>query len=322
MKKHVILLIAVLSLMVFSIACSGSKQPGKKQGGKAIEPMAKDGGIIFYSSGPRRSRQLHSISPNGSQRRQLLTGATRGDYSPNLSPDGKRLLFTTSRLGQWKIAITGVGGKEFRLLINPSPGYENAAAWAPDGKSLVFSSAPGPGQAIWQLFRANADGTDPRKIIDTQFQCFKPAFSPDGSRIAFERADPSAGYSDICLMNTDGSDILNLTRDKSTRDCGASWSPDGNTLAFISIAGGPRVNLAAVSRDGKNLRTIAADVGHYPGPGIVFYFRTCWKPDGKQIAYSAHDGNDIEIYRINPDGSGKENVTSNDIDDVHPFWAR
>ena len=318
--KLIISLIIIVSFVGLT-ACGGSK----KKTEKAPEPKTKifeTEGTIYYSSGKHRARRLHVMKPDGSNPRSLIQGATKGDYTPSLSPDGKNLVFTTSRFGQWRIAIAKTDGSDLKLMIEPSPGYENAVTYSPDGKTVAFSGAPGPGQAIWHLFSANGEGKKAKKVIETDFQFFKPSFSPDGNRLLFEKADARATFSDICLINPDGSDIVNLTNDKGTRDCSASWSPDGQTIAYISVTGQPQVNLSTVSRNGQNKRIIASKISGYPSPGIIFYFRTCWSPNGKQILYSAHDGKDFEIYRINADGTNKVQVTSNDVDDVHPYWTR
>jgi TolB protein len=103
-----------------------------------------------------------------------------------------------------------------------------------------------------------------------------PAWSPDGTRIAFDcRLD--AGNDDICVVNADGSAAVRLTNDPA-RDYGAAWKPDGSTLAFATTRYGSD-EVVLMSPGGGSVTRIGAGI-----PGL----EPTWSPDGTQIALVQH----------------------------------
>jgi Tol biopolymer transport system component len=76
-----------------------------------------------------------------------------------------------------------------------------------------------------------ADGSAVKRLTKEPGDDVEPAWSPDGTRIAF-RSDRD-GDSDIYVMNADGTGVARLTNDPDT-DLGPAWSPDGVKIAFVS----------------------------------------------------------------------------------------
>jgi dipeptidyl aminopeptidase/acylaminoacyl peptidase len=151
----------------------------------------------------------------------------------------------------------------------------------------------------------NADGSGQRNLTRHPANDFKPAWSPDGRRIAFVSDRHDGGPFEVYVMNASGGDQRRVTRTKGgggTTD--PAWSPDGRRIAFAGNDG-----LYLVHADGSGLRRLTRS-GETPA----------WSPDGRRIAFtSGRDGNyDYEVYVMNADGSGKRNLTRNAADDhVH-----
>jgi len=145
----------------------------------------------------------------------------------------------------------------------------------------------------------NADGTGQVNLTSNPAQDAEPAWSPDGSHIAF--TSTRDGTTDIYVMNADGSSPVRLTTGGGMQ---LSWSPDGTKIAFVGVGG-----LSVINVDGSDLRSLTNNASHPK-----------WSPDGTKIAFTSYRDGNWEIYVINPDGSGLRNLTNDPATDMGPAW--
>jgi Tol biopolymer transport system component/outer membrane protein OmpA-like peptidoglycan-associated protein len=125
-----------------------------------------------------------------------------------------------------------------------------------------------------------------------------PAWSPDGSRIAFQ--SDRDGDPDVYVMNADGSDVRQLTNSPGF-DGAPSWSPDGTRIAFASERTG-NSDVFVMGADGSGQTPITQTPG--------FDSRPAWSPDGSRIAFESDRDGNIEMYAAAPDGSGPTRLTT------------
>jgi Tol biopolymer transport system component len=193
---------------------------------------------------------IYTINRDGSD----LTRLTHYDvYTAEgvLSPDGKRIVFTSLKDGDLDIYTMNSDGSDVRRLTN-TPGYDGGAWWSPDGKEIVYR-ANHPTDAAElkayrdlldqrlvrparvELFIMNADGSNQRQITHLGGANFGPSWTPDGKRIVFSSnyKNPRSGNFDLYLIDRDGGNLEQLTFDESF-DGFPMFSPDGTKLVWAS----------------------------------------------------------------------------------------
>ncbi len=128
---------------------------------------------------------------------------------------------------------------------------------------------------------------------------YYPDWSPDGTSIAFEKAESPSGPYEAWIMQADGSQKRKL---QTPHQAGAPvFSPDGDRIAYVAFMGlDPIViEIWAIDTDGRNPRPLAAE----PGWSMEL---PKWSPDGSQLAYArGRNINESELWTMNSDGSGK-----------------
>lgn len=171
---------------------------------------------------------------------------------------------------------------------------------APDRQSFAFDRASVTEPP--DVYVAELDGSNVRRLTTNPGFDFWPDWSPDGARITF--TSDQNGQPDIYVMAADGSDLIQLTSEAAQ---GSEYSPDGRAILFVTLAAGlPQI--AVMNADGTGRRVLT------DGPD----FEATWSPDGSQIAFvSARDGT-RELYLMNADGSGQTRLTTDGNRDLGP----
>jgi Tol biopolymer transport system component len=193
-------------------------------------------------------------------------------------------------------------------------------AWSPDGTKFALAACCPNGN--FDVYGANADGSDLHLLAGGASRDTSPAWSPDGGTIVF--VSNRDGNFDLYLMNADGSNVRNLTNN-SANNCGCfapfnlfaqpSFSPDGTKVAFSSDVEDRLHNLDVyvINVDGTGLTRLTTNAAVDGEPD--------WSPDGKRIAFESDRDGDFEIFSMRADGTGVKKLTSNSALDLDPDWS-
>jgi Tol biopolymer transport system component len=222
-------------------------------------------------------------------------------------PTGK-LAFVTSQ-------NFGTAGKIYFIAGNhrtTTLAYETRALeFLPDGEHIVYAANDAQTNGVFLYDLKHHRNT---ALLTNVPGAEGISWSPDGSKVAFERWPADRKSSQIWTANVDGSGAKPLTAGDYF-NWTPRWSPDGTKLVFETTRnenavthrpGGYR-DIYVMDRDGQNQINLTTNTfGHHP----------IWSPDGKFIAYMARG-----IMVMQADGSDKRNVSQGKTRDSEPAWS-
>jgi Tol biopolymer transport system component len=280
-------------------------------------------GKLVYADEPGR---IQIINADGTGQTQLTAGLTILDDDPVYSPDGSKIAFSRFSGTKTEICVMNADGTNVVTVIPSAPStHSRHPSWSPDGTKLVFSSNLS-GSNKTEIWMANADGSGLiRLTTSVQLGVFSqgpifssdggPAWSPDGTKIAFasNRDGAGVGFTDteLYVMDTDGGNQLRLTSD-TLDDQMPAWSPDSQRIAFIKSNG---AGIHIINRDGTNLVSVS---------GLAFSAWPAWSPDGSRLAFIQNDSVSPFrgiVFTAKIDGTDKIRVTNNPDGARAPSWA-
>jgi WD40-like Beta Propeller Repeat len=202
------------------------------------------------------------------------------------------------------------------LLVAPVLALAPSAhATVPGANGLVAFVSGGPSGTtdIWTM---HPDGTARTPLIATADTDVSPAWSPDGTELAFVRFAAGQTNPEIWVANADGSHQHQLTTGSNNIDEEPAWSPDGQHIVFASNRGNPSGpdDLYVMLADGTNVTPLTTNSAADRMPD--------WSPDGTKIAFvSTRAAGFSDIWVMDADGTNLHNLTnSTQAANLEPAW--
>ncbi|HWC72599.1 MAG TPA: DPP IV N-terminal domain-containing protein [Gemmatimonadales bacterium] len=249
--------------------------------------------------------------------------ACNDSHGPKEDPGPGRLIFT--RAGNGLVDIYAVDIRHTNLdQLTTSFAIDERGAWSPDTLKIAFESDRIPDAsytARFQIYVMNFDGSDvsqltfPNPALDSTGHVkdttsnFHPAWSPDGTKIAFGSTRDTNPQ--IYVMDRNGANVVRLTHD-SAQDAQPAWSPDGTKIAFATDRDG-NAEIYVMNADGSNPVNLTNNPGRDLAP--------VWSPDGSKIAFQSDRSTDFAVWVMNADGSNPVRLTTPSPPSGSPSWS-
>lgn len=139
---------------------------------------------------------------------------------------------------------------------------------------------------------------------------YRPRWSPDGTKIVFQRFGSTSIQTEIYVMDADGSNVRRLTQFGTAFQ--PAWSPDGSQVVFGSGLG-RRSEIFVMNADGTGVLRLTRDRFADTVPA--------WSPDGTAIAFASRRHRNVDIYLMAADGSDVRRLTHVRAKDMNPDWS-
>ncbi|MEJ2147307.1 MAG: protein kinase [Acidobacteriota bacterium] len=340
----------------------GIKQPPR---------FSRDGERVAYSwdatGGGNRDIYVKALGPGAAPLR--LTDDPSGDVFPAWSPDGRQIAFVRySHNGTAAIyLVPSMGGPERKLVDREGAlqlGFAGSLlpfSWSPDGKTLIFSESKtreGPARIVAisiEALEKRAVTTPPEDTLGDVF----PAFSPDGSQIAFLRSGSRVlGKLDVWVQPAKGGEARRLTQLEFEVGGLLAWTSDGRSILFHSapVDASPQLSRVDVSSGrvdaipglGRNVGNVDVwrdrlvfqevqpldwDIHRIPVAAVDRTdseklisssrneYNADFSPDGGRIVFQSERGGGFNIWMCNSDGSNPIQLTSFKEHSGTPRWS-
>ena len=247
----------------------GSSQPRRVSDGSSSEhspAWSKDGKLAFLSeAGSRDQLQLYVTEKPGHGGVRKVTNVKGYLANPAWSPDGRQIavLFIEnapripgptealvpdsgvieSKIYLQRLALVDPGSGAVRQ-ISPEGMYVYEFDWSPDGKRIVYTAAPGPGDNNWyvaQLYTLDLASGVAKSILKRDIQIENPRWSPDGQQIAFIgglMSDEGVTGGDIYTIPATGGVAKNVTPGRKSSPNWLQWLPSSQRILFTEHVSG------------------------------------------------------------------------------------
>ena len=223
-----------------------------------------------------------------------LTSNPGVEYFPSLSPDGKSLVYASRTAGNFDIYLKRIGSRKTVNLTEGSSEQETQPAFSPDGKRIAFRRTSRDEGGIYVMTEA---GESVKRL--TGFG-YNPAWSPDGKEIVcteniVEGTNRSNVRSRMWIVNSSSGESRQLAVFDAVQ---ASWSPDGQKIAYWAIDDTAQRDIWIVAASGGQPVQITAD--------SFVDWNPVWSPDGEHLYFISNRKGVMSLWRIAIDrNSGK-----------------
>jgi Tol biopolymer transport system component len=279
------------------------------------------GPIIAFTSGRDGNDEIYKMNEDGSNQTNLTKNAA-SDTQAAVSPDGTKIAFVRRDYDgedpKGEIFVMNADGSN-QMNRTKNAGDDFSPAWSPDGAHIAFTSTRDGNPEVYIMDAT--DGANQENITNNPARDSGPEFQPDGSTIAF--TTDRDGNDEIYITTTHGDGmVFNYTRNPAESDFGVNWSTNGQD------------EFLAYTRNVYNQETGSFNYEVYE-MGLAGHYQTnltksaathelhpSYSGDGTKIAFTTNRNLNLDIYKMNRDGSSPVQLTTSTASDSDPDWAK
>ena len=243
--------------------------------------------------------------------RALLEEAGKEHAYPRLSADNKRVLYQSNKTGTWQLYILDIAtGKQTQLTSGTH--NNNFPDWSPDNKTIAFVSDRDGNEEIYTM---QTDGKGLKRITNDPARDIHPYFSPDGKKLLFNSTRGNRSLDIFSYTFADGR-VGQITSTPHDHETCARFSPGMDQIVFLRNNQNLDDIFVLDLKTGlsTNISKTPADMDGWPA----------YSTDGKWIYFSSTEQGPYALFRMRPDGSEKQLVTTpkDGLEDARVFPSR
>jgi TolB protein len=272
------------------------------------KPTKEHIGRIIFTCTRGDYNQLCMVNADGTGYKQL-TKLEAHSYYPVFSPLGGSVVYASNQNGGvFDLFLVMLDGSRLIRLTN-NIGNVLSPSFSPDGSHILFANraAEGP-TSLWTI---DTTGQNAKLLYAGPNTIVAADWAPVGGRIAFAMAVDQPDAYEVFIMNEDGTNIRQLTRNLPGIGGSLDWAPDGKHLLIFAGPAGDK-NIFLVDVDAETAVQLTNG-----GNNMASSF----SPDGQWIAFNSLRNNDqADIFIMRTDGSDVRQVTTDPEPDWQPQW--
>ncbi len=271
-------------------------------------PTKPNIGRIIFTCTRGDFNQLCWVNADGTGYQQI-TDVEAHNYYPVYSPRGGSIVYASNQNGgAFDLFLFVFEGSQL-VRLTDFIGNVISPSFSPDGTRILFANRAGVGPT--SLWTVDGNGENASLLFTGAEAIVAADWSPDGETIAFAMGVENPNEYQVFLMNADGSNVRQLTRNLGGIGGSLDWSPDGRYLLIYAGPDGDkdifRIDVQAQTA------TQLTDGGNNAA--------CSYSPDGQWIAFNSLRNNDqADIFIMRADGSDVRQVTTDPEPDWQPQW--
>lgn len=240
-------------------------------------------------------------------------------------PNGQEVLYQTINALDAGLWLVDIDTGQHRVIAQPEPpdGIMKGGV-SPDGKTIIYTWTKGLGFPT-EVWKVNADGTDPHLLFTPGVVVAAIEWSSNGTQVAYVGDG-------LCIMDSNGqSQGVLSTKFYWGYRFRLVWSPDGRTITFVGreplLPGEAEPPLTSFDREALRGNIYLVDVASgqerllMPG-STEGNIDPVWSPSGSRIAFVSNRSGSPEIWVINVDGTGLQQITNDGMIKRYPAWVQ